>query len=557
MIARIRGAALTQVRKAYYRLLEKSLFRRSREQGQSRYFPICHGLNYLYQPLSFAQDGQAYFTKFYRESGLNPLAVDFGRFTNEVVAGEAVAPNQEWSMVLDQPSVLPIAVESGDSTRMDGKFTINLSVGGEKYPLHGLVGERFYYAPIPVAGPVSLSCSHRLIVGRPLPMVQAKPHRRRLVLNLFVDAFTPYVFKQVPFAELMPRLHAFFCKGAIFTNCHATSEWTLPSVPSIMSGRRTRAHGLYHPSRNPLIGDGYPLLADRFKADDYLGFITIPGGRMAPSYGYPRGFDRCLYRLYMPMSDSLTATYDHLRAFPGRDHFAWIGIMEAHHSLFYTPDISTMVGAGLDGMNFAARNEARNHDRKLDEGSRERYMGELRRIDFALGQLLDFVQQNYAEDEYLVTLFADHGVGFLNTSPHFLPEWMTNVPFMLRGGGVPQGQWDELVQTLDIAPTILHLCDLPPLEGIAGRLPEALGGPLARQHILAESHYPRRPYQAVLRDHQWEFQVRSESLLDEEGNYTLGKADLALYSLDRPDENVATAHPAVVERFLGLLAANG
>lgn len=557
MINAFRKAARKWASRTYYRLVARSMQGRNVEQRQSRFFPICHGRNYFYEPLSFPGEHQRYFTKFYQESGLNPLAVDFSRFTTEVLAGESVSPGTNWTAELDRPSAIPFAIVTEDHTRMDGKFTVSVQAEGRHLDLRGLVGERFHYLPVRQTGPVRLFSPHRLVVGKPLPLTQAKRHRRRMVLNLFVDAFTTEIFKDVPFAELMPRLHGFFSKGAIFTNCHATSEWTLPSVPSILSARRTREHGLFHPSRDPLIGDGYPLLSDRFKADDYLAFITVPGGRMTPAYGYPRGFDRTLYRLYMSMADSLTATYDHLRAFPERDHFAWVGIMEAHHTLTYTPDISTMLGGGLEGLDFAARAEERNQTRKVDAGSRERYLGELRRIDLHLGQLLDFVQERYSEDEYLVTLFADHGVKFLETSRHFLPPSVTRVPFMVRGGGVPQGQFDELVQTLDIAPTILHLACLPALEGVDGRLPQALGGPPARDYVMADSHYPRRPYHAVLRDREWEFYVRSEGLLDDEGTFALGNADLALYALDQRDNNVAAAHPQVVRRFLEQIAATG
>lgn len=104
------------------------------------------------------------------------------------------------------------------------------------------------------------------------------------------------------------------------------------------------------------------------------------------------------------------------------------------------------------------------------------YLACVSQVDFAVGELLDFLEQNGLQEETIVIYGADHGAyaghyGLLEKSPGICADLVCRVPFLWRVPGVthPDARSQQLVENVDIAPTIAALCALPPLEWTDGR----------------------------------------------------------------------------------------
>ena len=78
-------------------------------------------------------------------------------------------------------------------------------------------------------------------------------------------------------------------------------------------------------------------------------------------------------------------------------------------------------------------------------------------------QLFDYIQSHYQPDEYIVSLFSDHGVTAIDNEEFILKPNHTQSCFMLRGAGVPARGIvkDEVTSAMDLYPSICHLAGLP------------------------------------------------------------------------------------------------
>ena len=63
-------------------------------------------------------------------------------------------------------------------------------------------------------------------------------------------------------------------------------------------------------------------------------------------------------------------------------------------------------------------------------------------MDRWLHVLYSYLEENYKDEEIIVSLFADHGQGYLiERDGHFLSKERANVAFMFRGGIAGSGVW--------------------------------------------------------------------------------------------------------------------
>ncbi|MGR3570528.1 sulfatase family protein [Brevirhabdus sp.] len=106
-------------------------------------------------------------------------------------------------------------------------------------------------------------------------------------------------------------------------------------------------------------------------------------------------------------------------------------------------------------------------------------------------------------------------------------ESAINVPLMVRFPGVAPRAVDAVVSTIDVAPTLYALAQVPPPPRIQGRsLPRAPAGDAAVGWTLCRLRSPDAPWQTALRKGRWK-------LIVAHGRPDVGKApDFALFDLD-------------------------
>jgi hypothetical protein len=189
------------------------------------------------------------------------------------------------------------------------------------------------------------------------------------------------------------------------------------------------------------------------------------------------------------------------------------------------------------------------------DGRTARYIAEMKRVDTRLAPLLRWIEDTYDDDEMLVAAVADHGTTFVTDETQPLALERCHAAFMLRGGGVPVMRSDEFVQSTDVMPTLLALSGIPLETPVEGRVPEVLGGPPARRHVLSEIMYPDAAYTACLRDATHTFLLETTVPVDNEGRIELAGARTRLFRRGS-DTDIAADHPDICAGFLARLKAH-
>ncbi len=93
-------------------------------------------------------------------------------------------------------------------------------------------------------------------------------------------------------------------------------------------------------------------------------------------------------------------------------------------------------------------------------------------VDQCIGTVLDGLAQSGAADNTIIVLWSDHGFHLgekMHWAKRTLWEESTRVPMMIVGPELPAGhQTTKPVGLIDIYPTLIDLCSLPPKTGLDG-----------------------------------------------------------------------------------------
>jgi arylsulfatase len=170
------------------------------------------------------------------------------------------------------------------------------------------------------------------------------------------------------------------------------------------------------------------------------------------------------------------------------------------------------------------------------------YMGCITQVDFALGQVMDYLEKTGRADNTILIYGADHGAyegtyGAPEKVPGICSEAVCRVPSIWRVPGItPAGHvCNQLVENIDIAPTITGLCGLPPMETTDGHdLTPLLKGD---DRPLREVAVTEGPWSKALRWGPWRFVHYQREMFRED----VGE----LYNLESdPDETLNLYHDA-------------
>ncbi|MHC4887111.1 MAG: sulfatase family protein, partial [Planctomycetota bacterium] len=104
------------------------------------------------------------------------------------------------------------------------------------------------------------------------------------------------------------------------------------------------------------------------------------------------------------------------------------------------------------------------------------YLGNISHVDHAVGELVDFLDENGLGEDTIVIYSADHGDyaaehGIMEKAPGICHDAITRIPYIWRWGkNFPAGHMaTELVETVDVSTTLCSLCDVPLLETSDGK----------------------------------------------------------------------------------------
>jgi tetratricopeptide (TPR) repeat protein len=457
-------------------------------------------------------------------------------FKTEMLKGKTA---QKAEIRISKPSIVPLSLIEPNSKV---KLMFNgRSVSFEERPLPY---NRFHYFRFDEPGVLRIKADRNVFVGRPAP-IRDEPKRPRLILKIFIDGLSQKYLEDGGLSDLMPETAAFFNEGFISTRSYANSEWTLPSKASIHTGVYSTEHLLLHPKIPASFQPRHKLLAEYLSEAGYYTAWIGANWRTTPTMGYLRGIDRFLYRNLIGGSDCkdiVMETIEHLAAFRDKNNYVAISLMDLHHVADEIEEhLMAEVQTGFKYREKRGNKGVTSVQTKFDEAKVVKYGLEIKRLDHFLGILFDYVKKQYSDDEMLVVLHSDHGQTYLEDNDVLYHDSRVKIPFMIRGQGVARQQSEEWVESVDILPSILHLCGIEVPRQIDGRVPVCLGGEAERDSVLMQILHPGQTYKAVIKDavHDFVFETEDPVLDDLTVNLSAYKTTLINREtgLDETDDN--------------------
>ncbi len=442
-------------------------------------------------------------------------------FKLEILFGKKI-DKKEIDIKLSEESVIPITSIAEDNQKI-------LLVKNKKKISLDLISQRFTYLKFKGNENNKILSSKDFILGNPIALKQKQKLKYKLVLMMFIDGLPNFDnLGNNSFKTLMPNTYEFFSKGILFKNHHANSEWSLPSFANIFSGGYTHNHGLFHPNKDNYIGDNYLILSELFQSKGYLTFNAGGAWRINPGYGYAKGFDRIIYKRHMDCKEIISQFFDHHYAFKNRDQFILLNFCDLHHFLKLNPSLSSQINLNLENFEKNSSNVKSVYE-KFQKSKIEILKNEMTLIDYNLSRIYNYIENNFKNSEILVNIVTDHGHSYLGHSENLLSSETLSIPWLLRGGNVPQYEFDNFTENVDIFKSLLKLCEIDDKNVLNdGVLPTILGGKNDRQFTFAESIYPSNYYQTRILDDKFTFDLKTSNKLNENGNLSNKKNNYTL-----------------------------
>lgn len=347
------------------------------------------------------------------------------------------------------------------------------------------------------------------LLGEMVPIIHDRK-RKPLILNIFVDGLSQTVLEN-HMEMLMPNTYRFFREGMICTNAHTAGDWTFPSIASIVTGQTMANHKMLHSKLLRKIDAETPILFEYFKNAGYN--TTKIGGnwRIAPNYGYARGMNRVHYQhMYegFPIEKVVSEVEEQIHTMRETDQFIWMEIGELH-LIADEYNAAPLQEQFMIWENDNTKGKINSVKQEYDETKRKYYLKQIEYVDRKLAGLYQYIENNYEENEIVITLFADHGQGYLvRPEEEFLCDERTKIAFMTKGGGV-SGKTEELISACDYTPIICKLAGIEyNYENTDASLPVVYGGKKEREFTVTESIHVGDPYQILLNGRDFTFYLK-------------------------------------------------
>ncbi|MDY3908391.1 MAG: sulfatase-like hydrolase/transferase [Eubacterium sp.] len=388
--------------------------------------------------------------------------------------------------------------------------------------------------------------------GRPIPLHETNKERKKLVLNIFVDSFNYSVIEKYGLDTLMPYTAKFFEKGANCTNYYSCSEFTLPSIATYWTGKHPSTHmNLSNEYRHNFMGDEVTF-SELFQQAGYVTAKIGGNDSVTPAQGYIRGFDRFIYQANaegLTVKEVVSDTLEHLRTFRDTDQFVWLDIVDLHHVAGgFMRSLEVQAGCPL---------ETRYIDNEIDTTvkqthSRNReiiFRKELEKIDFYLSILYSYIEENYKDEEIIISFFSDHGTAFIvEDDQPFVSDQRTHIPFFLRGSDV-KGEIDEIIETTDYAGIISALAGIPySYENKDANLPKCFGGTQERQYAISQSIFIGDPYRIAFHAKDAHCYLETKNKIEEQ--YVIDLSDYDMWMVDADGKDIDDSEKR--EQYLGI-----
>jgi arylsulfatase A-like enzyme len=360
-----------------------------------------------------------------------------------------------------------------------------------------------------------------LFVAEPEPAAEhrASPNRPNIVLVVLDGASALRTGLYGGSQEVTPVLDALGKESVVFDVAVTQAVYTVASIGALLTGQ--------YPDRHQSVS-----FADRLR-DDVVTFpalLTRAGYRTAAfpgnavvskTFGLDRGYQEFVpvweQADYTGHGDSVVSAFSTwLQTMSDDPFFAYLHLREPHFPYNPPPPFDTRFGpsspfpggvreaAIVDDLNRrAASGEAPPED--VIARLRGLYLGNLAYADSLLGEVIRRLEERPSGRETVLIVTADHGEavfehGFLGHNTQLYEESI-RIPLVIRAPSMPTRRVTDVVELLDLTPTILDLAEDdsdPAVDRMQGRslLPLLRGGSRPKRLAFTRTVWAEPRYSA-------------------------------------------------------------
>ena len=402
--------------------------------------------------------------------------------------------------------------------------------------------------------------------------------------------------------ETAPHLTRLAKEGVLFNNAIANASWTKVSSPTILTGLYPTTHGVA--LQTDRLSSAATTIAEAYRAAGYatlsLSSVPFTGQYTNLHQGFEELHESSSLSVQgTPLSAKSSREYvDRLLEWVERHRevpfFAYLHVFDPHapyepyapynskwsdparmeqHRQNVNAAVKMIQDPAFRGFRLPARDEVIKAGLDPDTYVRQEldwYDGSIRGMDVEMSRLFEALRRMGVDEHTLVVLTSDHGTEFYDHGRFWHGQSvygeLINIPLLIRWPSrVPAGRViDDLVQSVDIMPTMLDLTGLAHPAGIQGQSLQPFLDP-AQKSAGPPGSWPgwtprpaiseRVPGTTVFREEQSRVSV---SIID--GNWKLihnttrseGLPEFELFDYYKDPlnkQNVAAEHPDVVARL--------
>ncbi|NNE08372.1 MAG: sulfatase-like hydrolase/transferase [Gemmatimonadetes bacterium] len=288
-----------------------------------------------------------------------------------------------------------------------------------------------------------------------------------------------------------PHIDDLAARGVRFTNCMASAPLTLPSHATILTGQYPFRHRVRNNGRY-VLGDERESMAEILKRKEYETAAFVGAFPLAAKFGLAQGFDRYDDEFQQSINEvqhyeerSADRVVDAALAWLDEkgeeDMFLFVHFFDPHFRYEPPEPFATDYASNL-------------------------YDGEVAFVDQEIGRLLAALREKGIDRRALIVLTGDHGESFGDhgemSHAIFVYDATIRVPLVMvwpdrASSAIPWSRGsvvDDLVRTIDIAPTALALVEAPPMTGAQGVDLSRAGAIESIENSYAESFASKEDY---------------------------------------------------------------
>ncbi len=280
-----------------------------------------------------------------------------------------------------------------------------------------------------------------------------------------------------------PHLDQLASDGLRFTNAYLTTSSCSPSRTSIISGRyphNTGSAELHTP-----LPAGIEIFPEKLRD---AGYYTAQAGKWHMGEAPRRGFD-AIHDKGAEMGPGGEKMWVELLQNRPQDQpfFLWLAALDAHRIWGPNEFEGTHHPADIEVPPFLADDDSTRKDLAL-------YYDEIARFDYYVGKVVDELEHQGISENTVIVVLADNGRPFPRCKTRLYDSGI-KTPFIIKWPeGIPsKGEvCTSLISSIDLAPTILELADVPIPESFQGR---------SFRTLLQDPSMPFRQF--VFAEHNW------------------------------------------------------